>query len=607
MRVENSRSEDATAFWDWNLVTNRVHFSPRWLSLIGCDGREPSRTPEAWFERVHPDDLAELLDDLQRLRAEGERCSSRHRVRHQDGLYRWMECRVSVVRNRRREAIRLTGVHRDVTADTMTDPATGLPNRLLLWDRISHAIRGMQDGEDSRFAVLVVDVRRVARADLEAGDNLPVMAGVARRLETGLRIQDGTLTNGLVARLNGEQFGILLGGLPDLQDATVVAHHMLSELRAPLDIKGSQIFLSVSVGIAVSATGYVSPDDMVRDAGTAAHRARLLGGGHSEVFDTVAVRTQQVERRLEQDLSQALDEHEFQLAYQPIITLDSQRIVGFEALLRWRHPALGVISPADFIPIAERTGVIGRLGRWVIEQACLRLKAWQDLVPATGDLWISVNLSGAQLKQSDLHQQIADAIRTAAVAPHNLILELTESVAVGHGTSTKTQLMQLRALGVRISIDDFGTGYSSLAHIRELPVDMIKIDQSFVRGMETDGEAAAIVGTLTRLAQQLSLEVIVEGIENEEQLLALRGLHCESVQGYLFAKPLDARAALDMLRTGRLILSPVRSETPARRTQDDDDLALVRPQSVWSSKRLGLAASLGVLALVGTTTGWLRT
>jgi EAL domain-containing protein (putative c-di-GMP-specific phosphodiesterase class I) len=246
----------------------------------------------------------------------------------------------------------------------------------------------------------------------------------------------------------------------------------------------------------------------------------------------------------------ALERQEFGIVYQPIVSLESYRIVGFEALVRWHHPTVGLITPSDFIPTAERTGFIVPLGAWVLRQACTQLNAWRQSIAAAADLWMSVNLSTVQLKRPTLVDEVAALLRECGVNPQAVVLELTEGVACENPAAVKTALTQLRALGIRISIDDFGTGYSSLSYLRQLPVDTLKVDRSFVLGMRTHDESAAIIGTVTRMARQLGLHVVAEGIEREEQVALLRSLHCESGQGYLFARPLDVDVATEMLKTG---------------------------------------------------------
>ena len=555
-RVASARA-DSEALWEWNLASDRIHFSPRWISLAGCEEHEVGNTPDEWLNRVHPEELPEVLRRIEAARAEeGDELEFRHRLRHKDGRYRWTACRMAVVRDSGGAAVRLTGAHADITVETVTDRLTGLPNRLLLIDRLAHSIERAQKYEGFHYAALLLDLGGQSSASL--------LTAAARRLETSLRIANASPTlrsNDFVARVEGDQFAVLLDGLKAISHAKVVADRLLKEILAPFMIDGREVFLSASIGVAVSATGYTEAEDVLRDADTALHRARMLGGSHCEVFDTAILQSHQAELQLEGDLKDALERREFRLLYQPIVWIASNQIVGFEALVRWHHPVLGVISPIDFIPIAERTELIVPLGEWILREACIRLKAWQDNPKVPADLWISVNLSGVQLKDPTLVQRVGAALSDSGLQPRSLVLELTESMAMENPTGVKSLLMELRSIGVRISIDDFGTGYSSLAHLRQFPVDALKFDRSFVRGIETRQDSAAIVGTLTDMAVQLGLQVVAEGIENEQQLALLRSLRCHAAQGYLFAKPLDEVKATEILSTGLA----TRVQVPKRR------------------------------------------
>jgi diguanylate cyclase (GGDEF)-like protein len=497
------------------------------------------------------------------------------------------------------------GSHSDVTVDTVTDALTGLPNRLLLVDRVTGSIERANRYQGFHFALLLLDLGR-PESGPTVGD--PLLTAAARRLETSLRLGEPTPSlrhNDLVARVQGDQFAVLLDGLKDVSHAKVVADRILSEVLAPFTLSGREVFLSASIGVAVSATGYARADEVLRDAETALHRARVLGGSHCEVFDTAILKSEKAELHLEGELKEALDRREFQLFYQPIVSLTSNQIVGFEALVRWQHPVLGMIAPLDFIPIAERTGFIVPLGNWILREACLRLKTWQDSQPLSPELWMSVNLSSVQLRDPALVEQIAEALRDSALEARSLMLELTEGIAMENPTAVKTLLMQLRAIGVRISIDDFGTGHSSLAYLRQFPVDALKVDRSFVRGMETHKDTADIIGSLTVMAQQLGLHVVAEGIENEEQVALLRSLKCESAQGYLFAKPLDANRAADLLKTGlpsrpgsagqQQPASSLRSGGNKPGTQKDRRLS--SPSGKWLS--IAAAAALALLTSAG--------
>jgi len=308
----------------------------------------------------------------------------------------------------------------------------------------------------------------------------------------------------------------------------------------------------------VSASGYERPDEVLRDADMAMQRARHLGGGCCEVFDRAALQTAQTELQLEADFAGGLERGEFALAYQPIASLASNRIAGFEALVRWHHPGLGLIAPLEFIPLAEKTGFIVPLGAWVLREACRQVKVWQDTIPGASDLWMSVNISSLQFRSASLVDDIAQVLADCQLEPRSLVLELTEGIAMENPGAVRALLLQLRAIGVRVSVDDFGTGHSSLAYLRQFPLHSLKVDRSFVRGIEGNRDMASIVSAVTTMAQQLGLRVVAEGIETEEQIGLLRALGCEFGQGYLFSRPVDAEDAASLLSAGL----PPRQEGP---------------------------------------------
>jgi len=547
---------DSEGLFDWNLKSDRIHFSPRWHALIGCDAHDVGSQPDAWFQRVHADDHGELVEAIDRARAgEGAEFSCRYRIRHKDGTYRWMVCRGKVVRDRAGRAIRITGSQSDVTVEVVSDRVTGLPNRMLLIDRVTQSIARARRHKSFHFAVLFVDLGRPANLGRPASTATsdPLLAAVARRLETSLRnpsLMPSISHNDLVARMDGDCFALLLDGLSDTSHAKVAADRILAELLNPIPLDAREVRLSVTIGVAVSATGYGTAEEMLHDAQVAQHRARVLGGSHCEVFDTSILQSEQTELRLESDFEPALQRGEFVLFFQPIVSLISNQIVGFEALVRWQHPVLGTIAPLAFISLAEKTGFIVPLGNWVLHEACRRLRDWHDAIPESREMSIAVNISSVQAEDPTLVDQVAEALRESGLESRRLVLELTEGIAIANPPAIITLLMRLRAIGVRISVDDFGTGYSSLAYLRQFPIDTLKIDRSFVQAMVTDKHADGIVAGLMNLAQQLSLHVVAEGIEDEGQCERLRALKCDAGQGTLFAGPLDVERAAELLKAG---------------------------------------------------------
>jgi diguanylate cyclase (GGDEF)-like protein/PAS domain S-box-containing protein len=565
---------DHAGLWDWNLATNRVHFSPRWISMVGSDEHLVGNSPDAWLTRVHPDDVAEVRRQIdEHLEGGTSEFDLPHRLLHRDGTYRWTSCHGVVVRNESGRAVRVMGCHSDVTAEKVADALTGLPNRLLFIDHLTRAIERARRNPAHHFAVLLVDLGRARPHDDDADQQTadPVLTAAARRLETCLRTADGVANlsrDHMVARIRGDEFAILLDGLAEVGDARVVADRVLGELLSSFMVGGDEVMLASSIGVAVSATGYTQAEAVVRDADTAMHRARLLGRGRCEVFDTAILKSAQTELQLDTDFMEALARGEFVLYFQPVVALDTNRVSGFEALVRWQHPTRGLVSPAEFIPLAEKTGFIVPLGLWTLGSACLQLKAWQEDGTAAGDVWVSVNLSTPQFNQPSLADDIAGALRDAGLPARCLVVELTEGVAMENPAAVKGLLMQLRIMGVRIALDDFGTGQSSLAYLHQFPADKLKLDRSFVCDMETRADVRDIVAAVTGLAHRLGLEVIAEGVETDGQLALVRSLECEYVQGFVFSKPVDPERAAALLRTG-FAPRPAAEQVPGQPTASD--------------------------------------
>lgn len=541
--------------WDWDLATSRLHYSPAWVAMLGCADGDCGATSEEWFKRVHPEDLERVRREIAaRLEDGSAGFELQHRMLHGDGCYRWMSCEGAIVRDAAGKAVRITGFHADITPDVGVDALTGLPNRHVLLNRLARSIEKARDSESFHYAVLVVDLdlfeSGVNRLETLSGDTLVVAA--ARRLESALRTKDSFGREGradLVARSGGEEFVVLLEGLSGPGEAGRVAARLLTALLAPFAFNGRDTMLSPSIGIALSATGYRRPEDALRDADAALHRARSLGKSRCEIFDTAVVESAQKRRHLEKELRGALGRNEFLVFYQPIVSLESNRVEGLEALVRWKHPSRGILPPADFIPTAERTGLIADISRWVLEQACRRLKNWHRN-PAAGDLWVSVNLSGAQFSNPSLAKDMRDVLLETGLDARNLVLELTEGMAMENPEAARSLLMQMRVMGAKIAIDDFGTGYSSLAHLRRFPLDYLKIDHSFVKSIEKKPDAREILRTIRTLAHQLGLRVIVEGIESSGQLELVRSMGCEYAQGFLFSKPVGGEQVGPYLQEG---------------------------------------------------------
>jgi diguanylate cyclase (GGDEF)-like protein len=519
--------------------------------MLGGAGSEFSNTLEEWFRRIHPEDSEFFRREIKSLLVQDTvQFETQHRMIHKDGCYRWMLCRGVITRDSTGRAIRISGCHIDITAEKVVDELTGLPNRLLLQDRLTRSIEKARKRDDFLFAVLIIDLDLFQSGinRLETVNADPLLIAAARRLELSLRAEDNSVREDrahLVARSGGEEFIVLLDGLCSLDEAKNIADQLLREMLAPFDFNGQQVFLSPSIGIALSATDYANADEALRDADTALYRARSFGKSCCEIFDTAVLESTRTWNRLEQDLQDALSRNEFQVFYQPIVSLSTNRISGFEALVRWNHPARGLVFPKDFLPAAEKTGLIVPLDRWVLQEACRQLKSWQEL-GISKDLWISINISGMQLKQSSLLNELRETLLETRLDASSLVLELTEGTIMENPETARSLLMQLRVLGTRIALDDFGTGYSSLAHLRRFPLDYLKIDHSFVRNIRS-ADTMEIVRAITTMARQLGLRVVAEGIENSNQLNLLRSLDCEYGQGFLCSKAVDGRQAERLL------------------------------------------------------------
>lgn len=436
-------------------------------------------------------------------------------------------------------------VEQQLLHDALHDELTGLANRALFTDRLERAIARANREENYLFAVLFLDLDRfkVINDSLGhiVGDQL--LIAIARRLETCLRSDD------LIARLGGDEFAILLEDFKDTNYATQVAQRVQNELMQPFYLDGHEIFAATSIGIAFSTNGYQLPQELLRDADTAMYHAKALGKSRYQIFDTAMHIRAVALLQLETDLRRALQRHEFQVHYQPIVSLQNQKLSGFEALLRWNHPERGLISPAEFIPVAEETGLIIPLGEWVLREACHQMQIWQDKFPAATDLTISVNISGKQFSQPNLVKQIGNILQQTGLDPRNLKLEITESRFMENMESTVAMLLELKALGIQLSMDDFGTGYSCLSYLNRFPINTLKIDRSFISSVDTDAEKLEIIRTVVMLAWNLGMDVVAEGIETAEQFSQLKTLKCESGQGYFFSKPLDSTSAQNLLAT----------------------------------------------------------
>jgi len=440
-------------------------------------------------------------------------------------------------------------VEKQLVHNSFHDALTGLPNRALFLDRAQRCLHQMERREGYLFAVLAVDLDGFQAINASFGQP----AGDKVLIEIGERLVGKVRFGDTVARLGGDEFALLLDDVKDVSNALRVAERLQEGLAKPFLVDGREILTSASVGIASSIRTYKRSDDALRDAGTAMARAKRLGPGQVAVFD-IRMHTQAVTRlKLETDLRRASDRQEFLLYYQPVVSLQSGRITGFEALLRWQHPQRGLISPGESLLIAEEIGLLIPIGQWVLQNASQQLRAWQVEFPVAPPLSMSVNLSCKQFLQSgELLTIIDETLKVTGLDPCSLALEVTETVMMENAEVALATLAQLKDRQLRISIDDFGTGYSSLSYLQRLPVDNLKIDQSFVAHMKPAGESLEIVRGIITLAHSLGKQVIAEGVETGEQLALLRSLECDYGQGYLFSEPMEPEAARKLMADARM-------------------------------------------------------
>jgi diguanylate cyclase (GGDEF)-like protein/PAS domain S-box-containing protein len=537
--------------WVWDLIENQVYYSPRWKAMLGHAEEEIGGSPDEWLSRVHPDD-AEILRSAidMHLRGVTPHLEHEHRMRSRDGSYRWMLSRGLAVRDSAGKATRIAGSMTDITQrkvaverlthDAFHDALTELPNRALFMDRLQRAIEVQRRHPDSFFAVLFLDLDRFKLVNDSLGHVVgdELLVAVARRLTDTMRSSD------TVARLGGDEFAVLIEGVEHDADPVRAARRIQDALAAPFPLGGHDIFTTVSIGIAVSSTGYDRPQDVLRDADIAMYRAKARGKARHEVFDT-AMHERTVELlQFESDLRRAIDRDELRVHYQPLFDLGSGTLTGFEALVRWQRGD-SLIAAQEIISVAEETGLIVPIGEWVLRESLRQMKEWDRAGLTAETLDLHVNLSPRQLFHPNQIDRLREIITESGVEPERLHLEVTESLLIENAAAAAELLHALREMRVGLSLDDFGTGYSSLSSLRQFPFDMLKIDRSFLLDADAN-RVDEIVRTISTLARVLGMNVTIEGLETADQAKRMRGLGVDFAQGFYFARPLapDAVVAL---------------------------------------------------------------
>jgi diguanylate cyclase (GGDEF)-like protein/PAS domain S-box-containing protein len=544
--------------WDWNLKKGQIYYSPRWKQMLGYSDEEISNNPNEWFNRVHPEDLAQLRNNISvHLKGLSAHFECEYRIQHSNGTYRWMLSRGMAVIGSDKAALRLAGSQTDITLrkqaetkllhDAFHDSLTELPNRALFIDRLKHVIERSKRDNSNIYAVIFLDLDRFKDVNDSlghlTGDQL--LVATAHLLKSILRPMD------TVARLGGDEFVILLEDIRDVSDVTHVSERIQKKLMQATLLPNHTIFMSASMGIVLSTTGYNRPEDVLRDADTAMYRAKENGRSRYELFDS-AMRDQIMMRlEIESALRKAIEKEELDVYYQPVVDVKIGRIVWFEALVRWKHAERGLLAPSEFVPLADETGQITQLDRLVMRKAAAQLVKWQKEFVNDPPFGVSVNISGKHITQPDFVEYIVDTLEQTGLNPASLNLEITENAVMGNFEIILDVLDRLKAHGIQVQIDDFGVGYSSLNYLSHAAIKVLKIDRSFISKILKDPNYMKIVQAIIKLTHGLSLTVVAEGVETKEQLAQLSKLDCEYIQGKLISMPADEQKIAALLQKER--------------------------------------------------------
>ncbi|HKT89081.1 MAG TPA: EAL domain-containing protein [Candidatus Sulfotelmatobacter sp.] len=540
----------------------RLYNSPSYKRILGYSPAELSETSA--FEQIHPEDRFRVIEAAREARESGVGQQLDYRIKHKDGSWRVFESLASTIRDANGEVAKMVIVNRDITErkraeqqlehNLFHDPLTGLPNRRSFLDRLQMSFARTRVDSSRPHTLLLgnVDHFKIFNESMgnDAGDH--ILSEIARRMASCLR-QDSTIARNAGAeaplfRLGSDEFTILLETVADPSDAMRIARQLQTAVAEPFTVAAREIRPSLSVGIALSTSTHERPEDILKDADIAMRRAKALGGSRCEVFDEVMHRRAVGRLKLESDLRTALAERQFFVHYQPVVRVDNRNVVSFEALLRWNHPAQGLISPYRFIEAAEDTGVLVSIGHWLIMQSCRQLREWQMNDYAQRPMNITVNVSARQFADARLVNDLQEALQETGIDPSRLQLEITESIASADPKLTITVLSHLKHMGIGVVLDDFGTGSISLRGLSQFPVDALKIDRSLVHEMQSDRGSSDIVELIILVAHKMGMKVVAEGIETARQLERLAELGCEFGQGYYFSQPMDAKAAQQFTR-----------------------------------------------------------
>ncbi|MBI1211941.1 MAG: EAL domain-containing protein [Alphaproteobacteria bacterium] len=541
--------------WDWNLETDTLFLSPSVEALLGLPNSAIGSSERNWAALILPEDISVYADAMNTHRKLGNSSFTVEvRMRHAKGGLRWIQLRASCLAGSDGRAVRCIGVISDITVrkqqeaalttSDQVDRVTGLIGRNPFASRLDEVLVEMQKGRTQRRgAVLAIDVDRVRLVNDSLGHKIgeQFLADIARRLDHAAGPEDA------VARLGSEEFAVLALGSKGDEDGAEVAQRIRNALTQPIAIGDREIYPAASIGLALIEERHRFGGDVLREAEVAMYHAKRAGRGGFEIYQP-QMKPRSAERlMLDADLRTALDRNEIELHYQPIIRLSDNSIAGFEALMRWRHPKRGLLSPTDFIPLAEETGLIMPLGQYAVDKAAAELKRWQSFFPMREPLFCSVNVSARQLFRQEFFDDVITALRRESPARLSFKLELTESVIMQDPDTTARMLGRLKDAGAGLALDDFGTGFSSLAYLQRFPFDTVKVDRSFIVDMATNSETPVILNSIIGLAHELDMSVVAEGVESQQEAKRLRELRCEFAQGFLFGAPMDSTAAYNFI------------------------------------------------------------
>jgi diguanylate cyclase (GGDEF)-like protein/PAS domain S-box-containing protein len=552
--------------WDWDLTTDTVHYSGRCMELLGHPYHASGGGPSVWFDAVHPEDLDEVRE-LLRTAVTGRLApvEFEHRVRSIDGTYRCHSCRALPVGPIDGPAVRIVGSIHDseprkqleeqLRQGALYDVVTGLPNRKLFLERLSFAITDARAPSALRYAVVFLDLDGFKLVN----DSMGHLAGDRLLSQIGNRLRNGLRPADLAARFGGDEFAVLLHNIEPSAIRPIV-ERMQASLASPIEIDGNRVTVTSSVGIATSEGAYTSAEDVLRDADIAMYHAKAHNRSSLALFD-VAMRAGAIARmRLQSEIRQAVDRQEFEIHYQPIVGLDAQPTDRFEALVRWRHPQRGLVKPLDFLPDMEEIGLIGALGRWIIEDVCRQIAQWQTFYDGTVN--VSINVSHREFSDPMLLPHIQDCIRRHKLVAANLTLEITEGVIRRKPEAAFVVIEALHAAGIGVQIGGIGTGMSSLQALHLFPIQALKIDRAFIRDLGCDPRTAKLVQILLDLGETMGFDVVAEGVETAAQLQLLRDMGCRTAQGFLFTEPVSAAAAARLLGRSLVPVSPRTDRAP---------------------------------------------